>query len=107
MGEIDISIDDWTVTKVANFTSFLSGTTLSTLCYDRVTAAWGAQALVNTTDIHMGSSKYSDTVEHQNFVDAAFATNGSSVIDGGEVDIPTFVNGDFVEFTNSDLVEYS
>jgi hypothetical protein len=80
-GEVDIGIDQWDVGAIENFGSFLSNTTLTTACYDRVLAAWSQQTLVNTTTVDMGNSKYSDVQAH---ADMQAAANGYEIIDGGQ-----------------------
>ena len=85
MGAIDIDIDQWTIEKAVTFTNFLLNTTLSTVCYDRVLAAWSAQTLAagaSTTTIHFGNSKYTNsepTLTHRDDLLAMV----SDIIDGG------------------------
>ena len=79
MGAIDIPIDTWDIGAVINITSFLSGSQLITVCYDRVLAAWSVQTLaVSTLDFHFGTSTYTDTTSR-----AALLAKCNSIIDGG------------------------
>ena len=81
---MDIAIDEWTnIEKIENFTNFLLLSELTTTCYDRVLAAWSQQTLINTTDVHMGYSKFTNTTDHTT-LENKIITNGYSLLDGGE-----------------------
>lgn len=81
----DPGIAAWNVESVLNFTDFLSGSQLTTEAYDEVCREWGQnQTLINTTDVNMGTSMYTDTVAREALRVQVEDVNGHTLIDGGE-----------------------
>jgi len=83
MGAIDIPIDTWNIGLVTDMTNMLSGTTLTTACYDRTLIAWEAQGTSNVT-AHFGNSKYTAGGAAET-ARTALTGRGWVITDGGTV----------------------
>jgi hypothetical protein len=80
---MDLGIDQWSIGTIGDYNNFLSGSKLTTTCYDRVCVAWGQnQTINNTTDVHMGNSTYSNATARAALA-LQITNNGYSLIDGG------------------------
>lgn len=83
--QCDTKIDQWDISGIGEYTSFMLSSSLSTAAYDRVCVSWGQnQTMANTTDVHMGNSKYSNATAHAAFEAQVTRSPGNKVlIDGG------------------------
>ena len=81
-----IAIDQWDVTAVTNFGSFMaSHDGLTTGKYDQVLIAWASQAVNTGLTIDFGGSKYTAGGAAATARNTLTSTKGWTIIDGGSI----------------------
>lgn len=53
-----VGLDTWDISVVNNYTSFMSGTKITTLEYDKLLISWDAQDAVDSESVNFGLSQY-------------------------------------------------
>jgi len=84
-------IGNWDVSSVTNMEMMFYGITLSVSNYDNLLIGWSQLPLQTGVNFHAGNSKYSPgTAENaRNYIINTF---GWTIIDGGKVNIPSFIS---------------
>jgi hypothetical protein len=76
-------ISDWNISNVANFSAFMTGTTIDAAYIDNMFNKWSQQDLVPGLTFDLGTNQYTDAGEagRQKLIDDF----GWTIVDGGKI----------------------